>query len=109
MKKEVTIVPKDKCPLDVLAKLESRTRDAWIYLHENAVKKLEGTADRYEELARGIRLTWISAEEYPKTVIFIGVNEIGRWKPVYSIKAEDIAFEYRAGDPEEILFIKMDE
>lgn len=50
MKKEVTLVPKDKCPLDVLADMEERTADAWIYFHENAVKKLEKSCDIYEEI-----------------------------------------------------------
>ena len=30
MKKEVIIVPEDKCPLDVLAEMGERTANAWI-------------------------------------------------------------------------------
>ena len=95
MKKEVTFVPKDKCPLDVLAEMEERTAIAWIYFHENAVKKLEKSCDSYEE--------------FPATAITIGTEVIGCWNPVYSIDAEDIAFKSHSSDPEEILFLQMEE
>lgn len=45
MKKEVILVPKDKCPLDVLAEMGERTKNAWIFLHQNATEKLKKTAD----------------------------------------------------------------
>lgn len=109
MKKEVTFVPKDKCPLDVLAEMEERTAIAWIYFHENAVKKLEKSCDSYEELAHCIKLTWNATEEFPATAITIGTEVIGCWKPVYSIDAEDIAFKSHISDPEEILFLQMEE
>ena len=35
MKKEEIIVPKDKCPLDVLSEMGERTKNAWIFLHYN--------------------------------------------------------------------------
>ena len=34
MLKEITYVPQDKCPLDVLAEMGAETSDAWIYLHK---------------------------------------------------------------------------
>lgn len=109
MKKKVTIVPKDKCPLDILAEMGDRTKNAWVYLHWEAVNKLEKTCDGYEELAHSIRLSWNATDEFPSTTITIGTEVIGTWKPVYFIEAEDIAFESQASDPEEIFFLKMDD
>ena len=45
MKKEVILVPQDKCPLDVLAEMGECTRNSWIFLHDNVVDKLHSTAD----------------------------------------------------------------
>lgn len=109
MKKDVTLVPQDKCPLDILAELESRTKNAWIYLHENAIEKLKKTCDKYEEWAHCISLTWEATDKFPAANIYIGQEEIGCWKPIFLIKAEDIAFSTRVSDPDEIFFIKMDE
>ena len=111
MKKEVTIVPTDKCPLDVLAELGERTKHAWIYLHENAVSKLEKSCNSGDEIPKtnGIMLTWSATDEFPETSIIINKGEIGPWKPVYIIEADDIAFHCMEDDPEEIFFLKMEE
>ncbi len=109
MKKEVTIVPKDKCPLDILAEMGDRTKNAWIFLHQGAVNKLEETCNGYEELAHSIRLRWNATEEFPSTSITIKTEEFSRWKQVYFIEADDIAFKHSCSDPEEIFFLKMDE
>lgn len=37
-------VPKDKCPLEVLAEIGEQTRDAWIFLHNDVVDHLKETA-----------------------------------------------------------------
>lgn len=109
MKKEVTIVPKDKCPLDVLAEFENRTKNAWIYLHENAVKKLEETCNRYDKFTGFISLVWNATEKFPMTNIHICTEKTGCWQYVQYISADDIAFNCMVEDPEEIFFLKMDE
>jgi len=106
MKKEVILVPKDKCPLDVLSEMGERIRNSWIFLHDDAVRKLETTTDYIEE--KGYQeLVWSATEKYSQTTLDIEI--VGTWHKVYRIIAEGIAFEYEPQDPEEIYFLKMDE
>lgn len=61
MKKKVTLVPKDKCPLDVLAEMKERTANAWIFLHHNAVEKLQrsdGVSCNEGRKPGTLELTW---------------------------------------------------
>lgn len=109
MKKEITKVAKDECPLNIIAELGNRTEKSWIFLHENAVHKLQDGLDSYEQLAHCIRLTWNATDDYPATSITIGNEVTGCWKPVYWIEAEDIAFKSQVSDPDEIFFLKMEE
>ena len=108
MKKEVILIPKDKCPLDYIAEMGERTKNAWIYIHENIYDKLiksDGVSAEYEKTY--FELTWEETEEYPKTEIL--VNYGVEWYSVCNISAEDIAFKDKVDDPEEIFFLKMDE
>lgn len=109
MTKKVTIVPKDKCPLDILADLGSRTENAWIYFHKNVVEKLQETCNKYAKYDHCINLTWYTTKEKPGRRVHIREKEGGCWQPVYFIIAENIAFDTRVDDPDEIFFIKMDE
>ena len=118
MLKEVILVPKDKCPLDVLAEMGSQTANAWIFLHKNAVEKLRSTADQVNEFPSMIEFQsefkWNATPEYPATLLQIThlpkiVNSREEWIKVYRIKASDIAFEYSASDPEYLFFLKMEE
>ena len=109
MQREVTLVPKSKCPMDVLAELGERTKNSWIFLHDDVVKILKASCDKSYPYADCIRLFWYGTDEWPTTTIFICENEIGCWKTVTDINAPDISFERKADDPDEIFFIKMDE
>ena len=111
MKKEVTLVPKDKCPLDVLAEIKERTANAWIFLHDNVVENLQKSCNEYNLLYRGIRLKWNATKTFPDTSVLINREILGgaHWNFVYSIDADDIEFKYRSPNPEEIIFLQMDE
>lgn len=113
MKKEVIIVPKDKCPLDVLAKMGKRTENAWIFLHLNAVEKIqhsEGVSCKEGEKVGTLVLTWEATEDYPETRIVIDVCAmVTEWKPIILISASDISFNLMPVDPESLYFLKMDE
>lgn len=111
MKKEVILVPKDKCPLDVLAEMEKRTEKSWIFLHENAFKKLKKTCDRSytANFHRDNALVWNATAEYPETEIIVQPDVATVWLLVRIIKASDITFTSWAEDPEDIYFLKMDE
>ena len=113
MKKEVILVPKDKCPLDVLAEMGEQTRDAWFFLHRNAVENLQhsdGVSCKEGGKAGTCVLTWEATEDYPETKIIVDICGFGAdWKPIIFISASDIAFSLFPVDPEEIFFLKMEE
>lgn len=113
MKPEIKLVPKDKCPLDVLAEMGERTKRAWIFLDASAYNKLlegEGcqvyTRDGDEDR---ILLRWEATDEYPKTEVLLEIPTPTGWGEVISIEAEDIAFTLALADPEDIIFLKMAE
>ena len=113
MKKEVTIVPKDKCPLDVLAELGERTENAWIFLDVMCCNKLvesEGCEvyTRKDDETQ-MQLKWKATKEYPATTVLFEVPIGFGWGKIISIEAEDIAFTFEMADPEEIFFLKMEE
>ena len=113
MNKEVTIVPKDKCPLDVLAEMGKRTENAWIFLHQNAVEELrrsEGVSCKEGRKVGTLVLTWETIEDYPETRIVIAICAmLTDWKPIILISASDISFDLMPVDPEYLYFLKMDE
>jgi hypothetical protein len=110
MLKEITYVPQDKCPLDVLAEMGEKTRHAWIYLHANAIAKLLKTVDSIDENSgnKQYQYTWNATEKYPRTVLTID-NSSYPWFKVKAIDASDIIFRNAPSDPNDIFFIKMEE
>ena len=113
MKKNVITVPMDKCPLDVLAEMEERTKDAWIFLHSNAVEHLlhsNGVSSKEGRKSGTLVLTWEATEEYPEMRVVVDICGLNvDWKPIISISASDIAFTLMPADPEYIYFLKMAE
>lgn len=109
MKKEVIIVPKDKCPLDVLAEMGEQTKNSWIYLHKNAFDKLKSEDCSIRQSFTFYELYFKETKDYPKTTIRISGFNAGVWFTILSISADDIAFKNRAIDPEDIFFLKMEE
>lgn len=108
MLKKVTPVPKDKCPLDVLAEMGEKTANSWILLHKNAVEKLRSTADSIDGHGCFILITWKETAEYPSTRIWVP-NSNEEWIKVIRIEADDIAFKSEASDPKHLYFLKMEE
>ena len=111
MKKEVIIVPKDKCPLDVLAEMGERTKNAWIFLHKNAVEQLSDSANTFEYEGRNsyYNLHWDATEDHPETGVLFDFSTQVEWCCVIMISASDIAFVRQPADPEDIYFLKMGE
>ena len=105
MKKEVILVPKDKCPLDVLAEMGEKIRNAWIFIHKNAIEILCETAEDILVKEEGVLdAFW----EHPRTNIIVQAHK-PVWSKVYEIKADDISFTVSTDDPEDIFFLKMEE
>lgn len=111
MKKEVILVPKDKCPLDVLAEMGEQTKSAWIFLHRNAVEKLTSTADDHlvHMHCNSQQFYWEATDAFPDTLLWIEIHSDTVWLKVYRIEADDIAFKLPADNPDDIIFVKMDE
>ena len=111
MKKEVKLVPKDKCPLDVLAEMGEATKSAWIFLHRNAVEKLISIADdhRVRMHCNSQQFYWEATDTFPDTFLWVELHPDKVWLEVYRIEADDIAFNLPADDPDDIIFMKMDE
>lgn len=108
MLKEITYVPQDKCPLDVLAEMGTEARDAWIYLHNNVIEKLVKSADYHFSTCTGLfELIWEEATYEKKSLLY---EENGHmWHKVRIIIASDIAFRNSSIDPKHIFFLKMAE
>lgn len=112
MKKEVILVPKDKCPLNVLAELGERTKNSWIFFHRNVVQNLYQTAEVDSDNFSYIICQWEATEDFPKTLLYIEnflYTPACDWIKVLRIDAVDIAFMIPSADPEDIYFLKMDE
>lgn len=109
MKKDVILVPKDKCPLDLLAEMGERTKNCWIFLHNNVTHYLKESKYVIQNCDFTLStLVLESTEDFPKTeIIYRSYSK--DWNSVTAIKADDIAFQEPAPDPEEILFLKMEE
>ena len=113
MKKEITIVPKGMCPLDVIAGLGERTKKAWIFFDQTSAKQLKSNADIhrvYQHNAPGAQeFHWHETQTIPETAVLMEYNPEKSWLETYSIVADDIAFTRPADDPDEIFFLKMEE
>ena len=116
MKKEVILVPQDKCPLNVLAEMGESIRNSWIFLHENAYERLlksEGAKPSGGDSVNRNKTTcmiWDATKEYPKTVVFCEVPEPNGWGKITGIEAEDISYSMICPrDPEFLFFLKMAE
>jgi len=106
MLKKVTPVPMDECPLNVLAKMGSKTANSWIFLSHRVRKKLEKTADNIEGCDEFKKLGWNATEEYSSTTIWFQ-NTSKDWARVYYIDANDIAFVYEISDPKYLFFMDI--
>lgn len=112
MKKETIVVPQNQCPLDTIANLGRRTRNAWIFVHKNVIEKFERDDSNTESIdidTNAYTFKWEATEEYYETIISIdNSNYLGfTWCRVVYINAIDIAFETSSDDPDEVFFIKM--
>lgn len=114
MKKEVILVPKDKCPLDVLAEMGERIRNSWIFLHENAYQHLLKSkgASHFTENSMNANqetlITFDATKDYPETVMSCEIPPTKGWGKITYIEADDISFEFSPNDPQDIYFLKMD-
>ena len=103
--KNVILVPKDKSPLSVLVELGERTSSAWIYLHSNVVKTLYRNCHAYGPAVMHKDLVW----HHPNVSIRIGMSFSNVWSPLLCVDSKIISFKNWVDDPDEIIFIKMEE
>lgn len=114
MKKEVIIVPKDKCPLDALAEMKEQTYGVGILFSVIALNNLMSTVDRCEELDdSAYLLSWNATEKFPKTTIVVvsepsEIPHVTQYRAVF-INADDICFRSQWDDRTVDYFLTMEE
>ncbi len=112
MKKEVILVPKDKCLLEILSEMGNRLRSSWIFLHINAIislAQIEGVSVKDGKPRGATIYTWEETKEHSKVVINVDFySSSANWKQVIYISASEIDYNIPPVDPEEIYFLKMD-
>jgi hypothetical protein len=98
------LVPKSKTLLDVLTEMGERTKSAWIFINDNVFINLVQTADYIVEYDDSTELGWDDSE------VIIRVDPyVDLWIEIDFIHAAGISFVYRPVDPDEVLFISMEE
>ena len=112
-------VPKNKCPLDIIAEMGEDSRNAWLFLDHNCKEDLFQKADDiitregssfYEGMTH--TLVWAATDQFPETTLvielFAGCEDlIGTWA-VKQIVADDIAFEKRTPIPTEVYLFEKE-
>ena len=109
MKTPITIVPKDKSPIDVLKELGKKTKSAWIFIDRATLEKLKSIED-WRSLNPHTRLQelhWNSTFAHPAFSLIVEDRREQTWLKVLSISHPDIPFKKTAGNPKEIFFLKM--
>jgi len=113
MKKEVILVPKGKCPLDVLSQMGERIRNSWIFIHTNVYKHLcDNHGVPYLATLMNANqkacFSWGDLEKESHVALFCEVPQI-QWGKLLSVHGQNVSCDLEPDDPEEIYFLKMDE
>lgn len=107
MKREIDLVPYDKCVLDYLAELGERTANASISIDEGCLEQMYERCDKVTGI-RGFLVTlhYNGSDEYPPADVTIKCGKT--WNLILLIDADDIPFKAHSDDPEEIFFLKLE-
>ncbi len=106
------IVPKGKCPLDILAEQGEKIRNTWIFLHVSVVYEL--ATDEKVIIGKapngGQILFWEATEMLPEIRIVSKNFEGTVWHFLTNASIGDIAFDVTEDvkEPEDIIFVKME-
>ena len=108
MKKEIDIVPYDKCVLTYIAELGERTANASISIDEGCLEQMYERCDKVTGI-KGFMVTWHynGSYEYPPADVTIQCHK--PWNKICMIEADDIAFKVHSEDPVEIFYLKLEE
>ncbi len=111
MKKVITFVPKDKDLLAFIEEMGERAHNSWIFLHKNILENLSHSADHSSELDDKKCFFW---DQSP--VRDLACSEGTVWSKLTDIvdnrtrRTKGSAFVwFNPEDPEEIIFLKMEE
>lgn len=100
------MVPMDKCPLEVLAGMGEETKNAWIFFHDNVIKRLRKTADKVVTVSHIQELLWRGEDNKKMFVDF--EKGLTDWRRVYRINSINIAFRNEPRNPENVIFLQME-
>lgn len=105
----VILVPRNKCLLDVLAEMEERIENAWLFINDDVVMKLEEDCLLIEcMINEEIFMYWQATENNSRTSLSLK-TAYGEWFFCSSISAEDISFTVPAPVPNDVFFIMMED
>lgn len=111
MKIEHDLVPDNKCPVAFLREMGEQTKNSWIFLHRNVVKRLIFLADsHYIKKVEHIQsFVFKATDTLPEKFIRVEFDPSYKkmWLKIYRIDADDIAFNRPSNNPENIFFLKM--
>ena len=114
MKVEVILVPKGKCPLNILSEMKDRIKNSWFFFHENAYEYLlksngvTHSSPNRMNVNQSTLFKWETTEKYPQAILLCEIPNPNGWGLVTSIEAENITYYNYPFNPEEIFFIKME-
>ena len=100
-------VPKDKCPLDLLAEMGDRIKDSALFFDYNIVNQLKDSADNFDESGKNILIFFEATETSPETVVTLTKVRTPYYE-IICIKAPDISFTTKVEEPKEYLFFTKD-
>ncbi|MBP3707322.1 MAG: hypothetical protein J6J36_01775 [Clostridia bacterium] len=100
------VVPKEVCPLDVMATMGDKLEEAWVYLSTEALNKLQETGE-CSFVDGGFSMEWPATPEYPRTQLVVK-NDSPCWWSVVSIRASDIPYADWVTNPKTIIFITVE-
>ena len=108
---EDLFVPTDKCPLDFLAEMEERIKNAWIFADDTVIENLKNSKGVTRKPAglTGYLLIWKKTKDYPETKLKYDIFYGTGWYVFVRIEADDISYKNIGSvrEPNKIIRLSM--
>lgn len=101
-------IPRDMCPLDVIAEMGEKAEGCGIFLSNSVMRKLIKSEGSIMENHDGdVVMIWSATDKHPETKIVVRKSSFTDWNLIIRIEAEDICFKKIPPDPEKLVFLTM--
>lgn len=111
MKAEDLFVPTDKCPLDFLAEMGERIKNAWIFADDTVIENLKNSkgVTRKPKGLTDYLLIWENTKDYPETKLQYNIFYGTGWYVFVRIEADNISYKNigNVREPSKIIRLKM--